>query len=231
MKTSACKLCRREGVKLFLKGNRCETSKCAIQKRNFPPGAHPWTRVRHSEYRTQLREKQKLKRYYGVAEKQFTLYYDHATRMKGNTGENLLVLLERRLDNVFFQAGFAPSRRASSSTCGTSRDRRARAPATSTRCSTGSARTTAPPGAERTGSCGSGPTSEPRGSPLAATRTPSAARSPRSPAPRTSCPSGPAPSPRAPRRRRPPVRDGRGAARAASRGGAHPVSPPTRRIP
>lgn len=112
MKTSVCKLCRREGVKLFLKGNRCETSKCAIQKRNFPPGAHPWTRVRHSEYRTQLREKQKLKRYYGVAEKQFTLYYDHATRMKGNTGENLLVLLERRLDNVFFQAGFAPSRRA-----------------------------------------------------------------------------------------------------------------------
>ena len=72
MKTSACKLCRREGVKLFLKGNRCETSKCAIQKRNYPPGMHPWARVRHSEYRTQLREKQKLKRYYGVAEKQFT---------------------------------------------------------------------------------------------------------------------------------------------------------------
>lgn len=112
MKTSVCKLCRREGVKLFLKGNRCETSKCAIQKRNFPPGAHPWTRVRHSEYRTQLREKQKLKRYYGVQEKQFTLYYKEAVRMPGNTGENLLTLLERRLDNVLFAAGFASSRRA-----------------------------------------------------------------------------------------------------------------------
>jgi len=111
MKTSACKLCRREGVKLFLKGNRCETSKCAIQKRNFPPGAHPWTRVRHSEYRTQLREKQKLKRFYGVEERQFSRYYQHATRMKGNTGENLLSLLELRLDNVLFAAGFATSRR------------------------------------------------------------------------------------------------------------------------
>lgn len=111
MKTSACKLCRREGVKLFLKGNRCETSKCAIQKRNYPPGMHPWARVRHSEYRTQLREKQKLKRYYGVAEKQFTKYFENAVRMKGNTGENLLVLLERRLDNVLFALGFADSRR------------------------------------------------------------------------------------------------------------------------
>jgi small subunit ribosomal protein S4 len=112
MKTSVCKLCRREGVKLFLKGNRCETSKCAVSKRNFPPGAHPWTRVRHSEYRTQLREKQKLKRYYGVQEGQFSNYYKSAVRMKGNTGENLLVLLERRLDNVVFAVGFAPSRRA-----------------------------------------------------------------------------------------------------------------------
>jgi len=112
MKASVCKLCRREGVKLFLKGNRCETSKCAIQKRNFPPGAHPWTRVRHSEYRTQLREKQKLKRFYGVEEKQFTIYYQNAVRMKGNTGENLLALLERRLDNVLFAAGFAHSRRS-----------------------------------------------------------------------------------------------------------------------
>lgn len=111
MKTSACKLCRREGVKLFLKGNRCETSKCAIQKRNYPPGMHPWARVRHSEYRTQLREKQKLKRYYGVAEKQFTKYFQTAVRMKGNTGENLLVLLERRLDNVLFALGFSESRR------------------------------------------------------------------------------------------------------------------------
>ena len=112
MKTSVCKLCRREGVKLFLKGNRCETSKCAIQKRNFPPGAHPWTRVRHSEYRTQLREKQKLKRFYGVEEKQFTIYYQDAVRMPGNTGENLLALLERRLDNVLFTSGLASSRRS-----------------------------------------------------------------------------------------------------------------------
>ena len=111
MKTSPCKLCRREGVKLFLKGNRCETSKCAIQKRNYPPGMHPWARVRHSEYRTQLREKQKLKRYYGVAERQFTTYFQHAVRMKGNTGENLLALLERRLDNVLFNLGFAASRK------------------------------------------------------------------------------------------------------------------------
>jgi len=111
MKTSACKLCRREGVKLFLKGNRCETSKCAISKRNFAPGMHPWARVRHSEYRTQLREKQKLKRYYGVQERQFTKYFKHAVRLPGNTGENLLVLLERRLDNVLFALGFAVSRR------------------------------------------------------------------------------------------------------------------------
>jgi small subunit ribosomal protein S4 len=110
-KTNVCKLCRREGVKLFLKASRCETSKCAISKRNFPPGAHPWARARHSEYRTQLREKQKLKRYYGVAERQFANYYETATRMKGNTGENLLVLLERRLDNAVYGLGFATSRK------------------------------------------------------------------------------------------------------------------------
>jgi len=110
-KTNVCKLCRREGVKLFLKATRCETSKCAITKRNFPPGAHPWARARHSEYRSQLREKQKLKRYYGVPERQFSNYYETATRMKGNTGENLLVLLERRLDNVIFALGFASSRK------------------------------------------------------------------------------------------------------------------------
>ncbi|MHC5209748.1 MAG: 30S ribosomal protein S4 [Planctomycetota bacterium] len=110
-KTNVCKLCRREGVKLFLKASRCETSKCAISKRNFPPGAHPWARARHSEYRTQLREKQKLKRYYGVAEKQFSNYFQTATRMKGNTGENLLVLLERRLDNAVYGLGFATSRK------------------------------------------------------------------------------------------------------------------------
>jgi small subunit ribosomal protein S4 len=110
-KTNVCKMCRREGVKLFLKASRCETSKCAIVKRNFPPGAHPWARARHSEYRTQLREKQKLKRFYGVPERQFSNYYQAATRMKGNTGENLLVLLERRLDNVVYALGFAGSRR------------------------------------------------------------------------------------------------------------------------
>jgi small subunit ribosomal protein S4 len=110
-KTSVCKLCRREGVKLFLKASRCETSKCAITKRNFPPGAHPWGRARHSEYRTQLREKQKLKRYYGVMERQFAKYFDTASRMSGNTGVNLLLLLERRLDNVVYALGFATSRK------------------------------------------------------------------------------------------------------------------------
>ncbi len=111
-KTSVCKLCRREGVKLFLKATRCETSKCALNKRNFPPGQHPWARARHSEYRNQLREKQKLKRYYGVPERQFARYYQTATRMKGNTGENLLVLLERRIDNAIYALGFASSRKA-----------------------------------------------------------------------------------------------------------------------
>ena len=109
-KRSVCKLCRREGVKLFLKGTRCETSKCALNQRNYQPGVHPWVRARHSEYRVQLREKQKLKRFYGVAEKQFSLYFEEAVRMKGNTGENLLVLLERRLDNVVYSLGMADSR-------------------------------------------------------------------------------------------------------------------------
>lgn len=110
-KTSVCKLCRREGVKLFLKAARCETSKCALSKRNFPPGQHPWARARHSEYRTQLREKQRLKRFYGVPDRQFSKYFEWASRMAGNTGENLLVLLERRLDNAVFALGFTTSRR------------------------------------------------------------------------------------------------------------------------
>jgi len=110
-KTNVCKMCRREGVKLFLKASRCETSKCAITKRNFPPGQHPWARSRHSEYRTQLREKQRLKRYYGVPDRQFGKYFEWASRMPGNTGENLLVLLERRLDNAVFALGFTTSRR------------------------------------------------------------------------------------------------------------------------
>ncbi len=110
-KKSVCKLCRREGFKLFLKGTRCETSKCALNSRNFPPGAHPWSRVRHSEFRVQLREKQKLKRFYGVHERQFSNFFVEAVRMKGNTGDNLLSLLERRLDNVVFSLGFASSRK------------------------------------------------------------------------------------------------------------------------
>ena len=107
---SACKKCRREGQKLFLKGQRCETPKCAIQKRNYQPGAHPWTRGRLSEYRIHLREKQKTKRFYGVRDKQFKIYMKKASRAAGNTGENLLIYLERRLDNVVYSLGLAQSR-------------------------------------------------------------------------------------------------------------------------
>jgi len=105
-----CKLCRREGMKLFLKGQRCETVKCAIAKRAHPPGEHPWVRKKKSEYGLQLREKQKAKRAYGIFEKPFRLLYKTANSMKGNTGENLIQLLERRMDNVLYLAGFAPSR-------------------------------------------------------------------------------------------------------------------------
>ena len=105
-----CKLCRREGMKLFLKGARCETVKCAIAKRAHPPGEHPWTRKKRSEYGLQLREKQKAKRTYGVYEKPFRNLFVEAARAKGNTGENLIQLLERRLDNVVYLAGFAHSR-------------------------------------------------------------------------------------------------------------------------
>lgn len=108
---SACKQCRREGQKLYLKGQRCETSKCGIQKRNYQPGAHPWTRGRPSEYRIHLREKQKAKRFYGVRDRQFSIYMRKASRAAGNTGENLLVLLERRFDNVVFSLGLATSRK------------------------------------------------------------------------------------------------------------------------
>lgn len=110
-KTSACKLCRREGVKLYLKGVRCETAKCAITRRNYQPGQHSWTRGKPSEYGIGLREKQKCKRYYGVLETQFRRYFGLANRMAGNTGANLLTLLERRLDSVVFQLGLAGSRR------------------------------------------------------------------------------------------------------------------------
>src|SRR4029079_327823 len=106
-----CKQCRREGQKLFLKGERCVTDKCAVERRPYPPGQHGRRRVRASEYRHQLREKQKARRFYQVLEKQFRNYYDKASRQKGVTGENLLRLLECRFDNVLVRLGFAASRR------------------------------------------------------------------------------------------------------------------------
>ena len=107
-----CRLCRREGMKLFLKGERCNSPKCEINKRNFPPGQHGLARgKKQSDYGRQLREKQKAKRIYGVMEKQFRLYFKKADRFRGVTGHNLMQLLERRLDNVVFRLGFAPSRR------------------------------------------------------------------------------------------------------------------------
>ncbi len=107
---SKCRLCRREGEKLFLKGEKCYTAKCAIEKRAFPPGQHGQRRTRLTDYALQLREKQKLRRTYGVLEGQFRSYYDEADRRKGSTGENLLKLLEGRLDNVVYRMGFAASR-------------------------------------------------------------------------------------------------------------------------
>jgi len=105
-----CKLCRREGMKLFLKGQRCFTEKCAVSRRDYPPGVHAQKRAKVTEYGVRLREKQKLKRIYGVGEKQFKLYFHEAERLSGNTGENLMMLLERRLDNVILASGFALSR-------------------------------------------------------------------------------------------------------------------------
>jgi small subunit ribosomal protein S4 len=105
-----CRLCRREGIKLFLKGDRCYSDKCGVERRPFPPGMAGRKRPRDSEYRVQLREKQKAKRVYGVLEKQFRNYYELATRQQGITGENLLRLLESRLDNVVYRLGFAASR-------------------------------------------------------------------------------------------------------------------------
>jgi small subunit ribosomal protein S4 len=106
-----CKQCRREGQKLFLKGERCMTEKCGVERRSYPPGEHGRGRVRASEYRQQLREKQKTRRFYGLLEKQFRNYYEKAARQPGVTGDNLLRLLERRLDNVLVRLGFAASRR------------------------------------------------------------------------------------------------------------------------
>ena len=109
--TSApCRLCRREGAKLFLKGDRCFSPKCGVERRAYPPGQHGQGRTRFSDYGVQLREKQKVKRMYGLLEKQFLGTMNRASRMKGRAGENLLMLLERRLDNVVFRLGFATSR-------------------------------------------------------------------------------------------------------------------------
>jgi len=105
-----CKLCRRERQKLYLKGTRCEGPKCAIEKRPYPPGEHGRGRIKESEYLHQLREKQKARRIYGVLEKQFRNYYKEASRQQGLTGENLLILLESRLDNVVYRGGLARSR-------------------------------------------------------------------------------------------------------------------------
>ncbi len=110
----SCKLCRREGIKLMFKGARCETAKCPMERqwRNSPPGQHHWRGRRLTEYGVRLREKQKVKRYYGLFERQFMKYYRMAERQKGNTGAALLTLLERRLDNVIYKLGMAASRKA-----------------------------------------------------------------------------------------------------------------------
>jgi small subunit ribosomal protein S4 len=107
---SACRLCRRENLKLFLKGERCYSDKCAFERRSYPPGQHGQGRVKFSNYGIQLREKQKVKRMYGLVEKQFRNFFVKAERMKGITGINLLLLLERRLDNLVYRLGFANSR-------------------------------------------------------------------------------------------------------------------------
>jgi small subunit ribosomal protein S4 len=104
-----CKLCRRERTKLFLKGDRCTTDRCSVERRTYPPGEHGRRRVKETDYLIQLREKQKTRRVYGVMEKQFRYYYAKAVREKGRTGENLLRLLESRLDNAVYRAGFAVS--------------------------------------------------------------------------------------------------------------------------
>src|SRR5881275_2305941 len=107
-----CKLCRREGIKLYLKGARCDSPKCAIERRNVAPGMHGYRRGKPSEYGLRLREKQRLKRFYGVLERQFRRYFALAARSTENTGEVLLSIMERRLDNIVFRLGFAHSRAA-----------------------------------------------------------------------------------------------------------------------
>jgi len=105
-----CRICRRETMKLYLKGDRCYSDKCAVERRNFPPGQHGQGRGKFSDYGLQLREKQRIKRMYGLLEKQFKTYFKEADRQKGVTGTNFLVLLERRLDNTVYRLGFANSR-------------------------------------------------------------------------------------------------------------------------
>jgi small subunit ribosomal protein S4 len=105
-----CRLCRREGLKLFLKGTRCDTPKCAVERREGVPGMHQYRRGKASEYAIRLREKQKVKRYYGIFERQFRKYFEQASRRPGNTGDALMTLIERRLDNVITRLGFATSR-------------------------------------------------------------------------------------------------------------------------
>jgi len=107
---SVCRLCRRENQKMFLKGDRCMTDKCAVERRAYPPGQHGQGRIKFSEYGLQLREKQKIKRMYGLLESQFRQLFEKAERMKGVTGNNLITMLERRLDNVAYRAGFGNSR-------------------------------------------------------------------------------------------------------------------------
>ena len=107
---SVCRQCRREGMKIFLKGDRCFSERCAFERRGYPPGQHGQKRSKFSEYGIQLREKQKVKRIYGLLENQFRLFFARAERMKGITGENLLMLLEKRFDNVVYRMGFAPTR-------------------------------------------------------------------------------------------------------------------------
>lgn len=106
----SCRLCRRQNMELYLKGERCYTDKCSIKRRSYPPGQHGQLRSKISDYGMQLREKQKVRRIYGILEKQFRGYFAEAERMKGVTGENLLTLLERRLDNIIYRLGFASSR-------------------------------------------------------------------------------------------------------------------------
>jgi small subunit ribosomal protein S4 len=106
-----CELCRREGAKLFLKGVRCQSPKCSFNRRDYPPGMHPFRRGKISEYGVRLREKQRCKRTFGMREKQFRRFFDLANRLKGNTGENLFQLLERRLDSVLYRMGIASSRK------------------------------------------------------------------------------------------------------------------------